>query len=157
MVCKHVVDITTHAHERWVERVLDPKTYAHLGTCKVAGCVECARLRSVRDMVLVNFGSRIGRDIAGCYKEAIAANRRVTDPDFLRAVQKKFGRTDQTDFLLTPNYKIVLVVGNWTDPPTLMSIYTSDMIEGTMLRNLSGRELKPVMNRWKFEARQRKG
>jgi hypothetical protein len=154
---KHDVIITNHARERWLERVVDPKRYEHLRTCRCpkVNCPECTSLiHDIRGILRLSRRVIDGR-IASCYRNARDNNKRVTDISFIEAINKRYGEeiAANMDFLISQSGAAILVTARKEDTPVIKTILTADMIEGTIFRNLNKDELKQVFSRWKHERR----
>ena len=146
------LDITGHARQRWVERIVDPKRYAHLSTCK-DNCETCQSLLYDIRMVLQHAGKGIDKEIIYYYDAAIHQNLRITDANFIAAMKEKHGKIDHFDFLY---YKTAILLVKKETPPVLLTVMTLDMIDGTVFRNFDTDGLKTAFKRWKFETKQRK-
>ena len=83
----YLVIISSHARERWIERVADWKRYEHLGKCQ--GCGTCVNL--VHDIrTAIQIGARyIDRAIVARFREALEAGAKVVDVNFLDGLEYK--------------------------------------------------------------------
>jgi hypothetical protein len=146
--------ISVHGEQRWVERIVDPKRYNHLESCRTDSCETCNSLIQDIRRVLANCGPAIRRRIQDCYSYAKEQDRRITDPSFLQAVGTRFNMTTSEFYQMSNG---ILVVATDSNPPTLVTVLSLDMLTGTVFRNLRGDDLKEVFGRWKFETKQRSG
>ena len=148
------VIVTRHARERWIERIADPQRYQHLKSC--AGCQTCNSLLYDLRQAAELCARQISGRLADLYREAKAANRKVTDPTFLQIIKERSEPNKNYDFLVSNSPKAILMLSIQTEgPPVLVTILSGDMLEGTIFRHCNREDLQKVFGRWKFEARQR--
>ena len=144
--------ISPHARERWIVRIVNPTRYAHLDQC--TGCEVCTSLlHELRNIVKIGARQIDGR-IAATFRHARDKNSRVTDVSFLEAIRKKHG--DEAaffDFLVNGNAVMMLSRRPEQEVPLLVTVMTTDMIDGTVIRRMSNEEMKTVFQRWKTEAK----
>lgn len=145
--------ITNHARERWVERVINPKHYAHFADCKnVNHCQVCIKLREDMDFVLSNFYDEINKNISSLYYKS--KNKKITDRSFLEIIQKDYDDFDKLVFLDCES--CIFVISNHNEKSVLRTILKRGMLEGTIFKNIKNYEVDDLFKRWKFEDRQRK-
>lgn len=147
------VIITTHARERWLERIVDPQRYSHLKQCP--GCQKCNDLLFDIRYIIKQYGRDIDRSIIRRLMCAKESGAKVTDPAFQESIKKQYPN-EKLEFYVDGD--AVFVIGD--DPtkpiPVLLSVLTYDMIDGTLLRGATNKqELDAVFKKWHFEARQR--
>lgn len=154
---KYDLIITSHARQRWIERIADPTRYEHLRTCR--GCETCTSLiNDIRNILRVA-GRSIDGVIVRRYRKARDEGNRVTDISFQEAVKKKeeilrqYREPRELEFLVSENAILVVAKKPDQDTPVLLTIMSEDMIEGTIFRTLDPSELKRVFKRWHFERR----
>lgn len=153
---RYSILITSHARQRWIERIADPRRYAHLATCKTPGCSECvSKLHDIRAAIRCS-RRYIDGEIARRVREAKAAGGVVKDVNFMAAVRKRYG--EERDFLFLQDHSAVFVIVNPPDEdiPVLLTVMSLDMIDGTVIQTFKGDEMKAVFSRWKHERRQKR-
>lgn len=153
---RYSILITVHARQRWMERVADPKHYAHLSKCKVPNCDQCNSLMHDLRNAIRCARRHIDGAIARRVREAREAGSFVKDVNFMRAVKKRYG--EDRDFTFLQDHSAVFVIVNPPDEPTpvLLTVMSLDMIDGTVIQTFKGDEMKPVFERWKHERRQKR-
>ncbi|RJQ25721.1 hypothetical protein C4577_04985 [Candidatus Parcubacteria bacterium] len=131
------LNITEHARERWQERIVDPKRYSHLSNCHISSCETCVSLAHNIRNILTNTRRQIDGRIAAAYKAAKEANNKVTDVNFLKAMEQQHGDLTPYNFYLSLSGDAVFMTKMEGDRNVLVTIMSRDMIEGTTLRSLT--------------------
>lgn len=153
---RYAVLITSHARQRWIERIADPTRYAHLATCKVYQCPECnSKIQDIHRAIRCA-RRYIDGEIARRIREAKAADSYVRDVNFMAAVKKRYGEERDFTFLQDHSAVFVIVTPPEEPSPVLLTVMSLDMIDGTVFQNFSGDEMKAVFSRWKHERRQKR-
>jgi len=157
-------NITHHARERWLERVVDPKRYAHLSSCR-DGCPTCISLINDIQDVVRTMTRKLDGNIYRAWKTAVEQGNYVTNSLFIQTVKKAYGK--HADTLEFPIYnsgreRVVFVTAIRPDRfnPTenvrlLLTVMTIGMLEGQVIQQTAKEDMGTVFDRWKFEARQR--
>lgn len=151
---KYDVIITSHARQRWVERIADPKRYGHLKRCHLENCEKCSSLLYDIHGIIKAYGKTIDGAIVQRYRRAKTENSKVTDVSFLKAMAKQHGDLACFEFLRSEN--AVFMTKLEENTPILITVMGIGMIDGTVLRNFSKEELKTVFHRWKREIKNNK-
>jgi hypothetical protein len=146
--------IQPHARERWVERVVDYNRYSHLEGCKTPNCEKCRSLIGDIRYIIQTLKSRLDSQILAAFMDAKEADRRVTDYNFLKTVEKRYDSARYDFWELRSGH--VFVTTNDEIPPALITVLRREQLDGTVIRDSSPAELKQAFKRWQFEARQRK-
>ena len=161
---KYPLAITTHARERWIERIVDSTRYAHLGLCKnkISNCARCSELMyDIRNAVLIA-ARNIDREIHRRYSYCKENNLYIKDKLFLEAMKKEHGEDMQyMEFLLNGNAVFMTSTKrpNWFENknpapvPTLITVLNYGMIEGTVFKRFDGEEIKTAFRTWKFHTK----
>jgi hypothetical protein len=90
------------------------------------------------------------------FRQARTNGDRVTDVSFQEAVKKRYREeAGQFDFLISGKAILVTALRPDADTPILLTVMTTDMIDGMVIRNLNTEELKTVFKRWRHESKQR--
>lgn len=148
--------ITTHARERWVERILCPERYTHLRTCKnPRNCSQCQAQVAEINMMISRSCREIDRSIIRRYFAALKDENYVIDPNFHAAIRQRYG---QEEFTFLKDHSAVFVVAHPPDEPipVLKTIMSLDMIEGMVMQVFGNDQeaMKKVFERWRHERRQ---
>ena len=151
---RYAVLITTHARQRWMERVVDPERYSHLKGCKVSCCEEClTKIQEIRN-ILRDSRRNVDSEIARRVREARAAKAVVKDMNFMAAIKKRYGEEKVFEFLQDHSAVYVITHPPNEPSPVLLTVMSLDMIDGMVFQTFKPEELKPVFERWKHERRQ---
>ena len=135
--------IMSHARRRYVERIRQPEHYKHLTICKKY-CNECSKLESDLDCVVTNFGRKIDFEIASIYRKCKENNQVIKDSLFLDTVKALNKYKPNRIYYIDKNTIFVVVQ---TEIPTLVTVLSKDMIDGTII--LKNPNVNHVFKTWK--------
>lgn len=145
------IKITSHARERWVQRIVDPNVYKHIDECKEfsSGCRECCSLYTqIRNCVNLCYRG-INSEIA----RSIHLSNEVVDPVFLKTMENydnERGRNNENKkYYRNRNAVFVVVYGEPHN--TLISVLNADMIDGSVIKFSNNH--KENFHSWKFKAK----
>lgn len=157
---KYDLIITNHARERWVERIVDPTRYEHLSKCHETECETCRSLVHDIHGALRIARRQIDGRILHCYLAAKEADNRVKDLSFKEAIAKRqaefYGKNlEWVDFWISGRAVLMVSKTPQEETPTLITVLTNDMIDGTVIKDTPLPDLKKTFKRWKHQARQK--
>ncbi len=150
------VNITIHARERWLERIVDPKRYSHLSKCQIPSCGQCITLMHNIRNIITNTRRQIDGRISETFMLAKRAENKVTDRNFLSAMENQHGDLSSYEFYHSLDGRAIFMAQNQDGRLVLFTIMSDDMLDGTTQRVLgSSKEFNPLSSKWKFEFGQR--
>jgi len=149
------VVVTSHARERWMERVADPDRYSHLHHCRL-GCATCVSLLHDMRSILSNIKRIIDQEIATRTTAAIKGNNRVQEDYVLELARKLFPEKKCDYYRDVRKPHVILVLTYDTIGPVVVSVLTQELLEGVAMRAADSKEARQNLFRhWKHQAQQR--
>ena len=151
---QYELEITYHAKERWVKRILSPQLYEHLEECQRQNCDRCAELKMQLLATICLKRKEIDGTILRKYKEAKLSGSWITHPLYLEAVRKvNPGYASRSEYLDVVDAVLVLGKDPEKNRHVVITVFEPYNLEN-FLSKMDKRET-PEMTfaRWKREAK----
>ena len=146
------IHISQHARERYIQRVSSRNQHAHALTCDIDQCKECGTLHAAAYRQAQLGGRHLDAEIYRKVLCAIEADSRVTNQLFIETAAKRFPEK-YLDFYQYQDAVFIIATNSGLPAPTLITVLTSEMMDGFVINQTPQNRIGKVMDRWKLEVK----